>query len=149
MRLLPRFLGCGRASPLTWQRRGGRAPGARVLGDGSSWGQESHQLTHRPGLLPSITTGLLGPHQSPGPPWQDGRAAQLGVSVQKTVLLPTSLPRDNGCGPRKLAMNSWEVAVAAKIKYPLLLKNFFHLGGENTYHMISKKELVWFTNTVH
>lgn len=81
MRLLPRFLGCGRASPLTWQQRGGRALGARVLGDGSSWGQESHQLTHRPGLLPSITTGLLGPHQSPGPPQQDGRAAQLGVSV--------------------------------------------------------------------
>lgn len=100
------------------------------------------RATHELCLLPSITSqhrarwSLLAPRPT---------AAKTAVKLNSASLFKRqrfsalSLPQDNGHGPRKLAMNSWEVAVAAKIKYPLLLKNFFHLlRGKHIPHDFQK-----------
>lgn len=60
---------------------------------------------------------------------QGKKSVQPCSLLLKRALLP-SLPLQNGHGPRKSAMSSWEVAVTAKIKYSLLLKTFFIFEGK-------------------
>lgn len=101
-----------------------RCPRSRGSG-GEGWQQlgTGEPPTHTE-TVPPPGIRISAPCQPLGPPWQEGSAQHFCL---KDGAFPPLLPWDNGCGPRKLVMNSWEAAVAAKIKYRLLLKNFFHL----------------------